>query len=91
MAINYKKIDKLYKMFSQLSPEEQSAFSQKLPQPRPISPKEKFIQKLQAAGLLMPLPEGLQSYISNANGLEEDRLVQVKGKPVSETILEDRR
>ena len=91
MAIDYKKIDKLYKMFSQLSHEEQFAFSNKLPQPRPISPKEKFIQKLKGAGLLMPLPEGLQSYILNVKDLEEDRLVQVKGKSVSETILEDRR
>jgi hypothetical protein len=58
-----------------------------LEQPAAASPEELLAQRLLAAGIISELPKRLPP----PEHLKDFKPVEVKGKPVSETIIEERR
>jgi hypothetical protein len=85
-------VARLVKQIQQLSPTEQkqlqAALAALFPAPHPRATEEEFRQALRAAGLLSsPVPE----VRAKPGRRRSCKPVPVRGKPVSETLLEERR
>ena len=82
-------VTSIVKQIKKLSPAEKevlcTALTQVLPQTRPQATEEDFRQALKAAGLLSSPAPGVRAKAAQRRPFKP---VQVRGKPVSETLIE---
>jgi hypothetical protein len=85
-------VNRIIKQIQQLSPAEQkqlrTALAALFPAPRPQATEEEFRQALRAAGLLSSPAVEVRAQIARRRAFKP---VPVRGKPVSETLIDERR
>ena len=85
-------VTRIIKQIQQLSPAEQkqlrTALAALFPTPRPQATEEEFRQALRAAGLLSSPTADVRAKTARRRSFKP---VPVRGKPVSETLIDERR
>ena len=85
-------VNRIIKQIQQLSPAEQkqlrTALAALFPAPRPQATEEEFRQVLRAAGLLSSPAADVRAKTARRGVF---KTVPVRGKPVSETLIDERR